>query len=105
MTYYGKQCEWSNSKIVPEGMNLQMLAMAGRLDKLLKPALTQVARNKIVVDLGCGTGVLGLHALSNGASFVYFVELDPQMFRILENVLPGKIKGNNYKLINKDIGV
>jgi predicted RNA methylase len=47
---------------------------------LLKPALEQVAANNIVVDLGCGTGVLGLHALSKGSTFVYFVERDPQMF-------------------------
>ena len=103
MTYYLEHSEWMNSLVVPEGMNLDMLAMPGRLDTLLKPALTQVARGNIVVDMGCGTGVLGLHAISNGAAFVYFIERDPQMFRILENVLPGKIQGSNYKLINKDI--
>lgn len=103
MTYYLKESEWYQSVNVPEGMNLDMLAMPGRLDTLLKPALDQVAANSIVVDLGCGTGVLGLHALSKGAAFVYFIERDPQMFHILKNVLPTKIGSSNYKLINKDI--
>jgi predicted RNA methylase len=103
MTYYLKESEWYQSVVVPEGMNLDMLAMPGRLDTLLKPALEQVAANNIIVDLGCGTGVLGLHALSKGATFVYFIERDPQMFHILTNVLPNKISGSNYKLINKDI--
>jgi len=103
MTYYLKESEWYQSVNVPEGMNLDMLSVPGRLDNLLKPALDQVAENNIIVDLGCGTGVLGLHALSKGASFVYFIERDPQMFHILTNVLPNKINGSNYKLINKDI--
>lgn len=103
MTYYLEHSEWMSSLSVPEGMNLDMLAMPDRLDRLLKPALDQVAKDNIIIDLGCGTGVLGLHALSNGAKFVYFVERDTQMFHILQNVLPNKIEGTNYKLINKDI--
>ena len=103
MTYYLEHSEWMSSLSVPEGMNLDMLAMPDRLDRLLKPALDQVAKDNVIVDLGCGTGVLGLHALSNGAKFVYFIERDTQMFHILQNVLPSKIEGTNYKLINKDI--
>jgi 16S rRNA G966 N2-methylase RsmD len=77
--------------------------MEGRLDLLLKPGLDIESPGKVVVDLGCGTGVLGLYALSKGAKFVYFVEQDNQMVHILKNVLPKKIPNGNFKIIHKDI--
>ena len=39
---------------------------------------------KIVADLFCGVGSLGLEALSRGAEFVTFVEKDPKTVAILE---------------------
>ncbi len=39
---------------------------------------------KIVADLFCGVGSLGLEALSRGAEFVTFVEKDPKIIAILE---------------------
>jgi len=39
---------------------------------------------KIVADLFCGVGSLGLEALSRGAKFVCFVEQDPKVAEILE---------------------
>jgi 16S rRNA (guanine966-N2)-methyltransferase len=39
---------------------------------------------KIVVDLFCGVGSLGLEALSRGAEFVIFVEQDPKVTEVLE---------------------
>jgi 16S rRNA (guanine966-N2)-methyltransferase len=41
-------------------------------------------KNKIVADLFCGVGSLGLEALSRGAEFVCFVEQDPKVAAILE---------------------
>jgi 16S rRNA (guanine966-N2)-methyltransferase len=38
---------------------------------------------KIVADLFCGVGSLGLEALSRGAEFVTFVEKDPKIIAIL----------------------
>ena len=104
MTYYLQHSDWMNSEYVPEGMNLSMLnSMPHRLGQLLQPALLRKCEDKIVIDLGAGTGTLGLFALTNGAKFVYFVEKDPQMFHILANVLPNKLDSTKYKLINKDI--
>jgi len=40
--------------------------------------------DKIVSDLFCGVGSLGLEALSRGAEFVTFVENDPKVITILE---------------------
>lgn len=103
MTYYLSQSDWMNAMSVPEGMNLDMINMSNRLDLLLKPSLIKNAKGNIVIDLGCGTGVLGLYALEHGAEFVYFVEQDPQMIHILENVLSKKIDQRKYKIIGKDI--
>ena len=103
MTYYLKKSEWMNSIIIPEGMNVDMLNMEGRLDLILKPGLDAECPGKTVIDMGCGTGVLGIYALSKGAEFVYFVEQDDQMVYILENILPNKVDPNKYKIIHKDI--
>ena len=43
-----------------------------------------VAAGKMVADLFCGVGSLGLEALSRGAEFVTFVEKDPKIIEILE---------------------
>lgn len=104
MTYYLNESEWMDSTSIPEGMNLDMLnTVSNRLEQLLKPALQKQCKDSIVIDLGAGTGVLGLFALESGAKFVYFVERDPQMFHILENVISKKLLSSQYKLINKDI--
>jgi SAM-dependent methyltransferase len=103
MTYYLKESEWYQSVNVPEGMNLDMMNMPNRLTQLLIPAIDQLESGKVFIDLGCGTGALGLHALKNGAKFVYFVEKDTQMFHIIKNLLPKKIDSDKFKLINKDI--
>ena len=39
---------------------------------------------KIVADLFCGVGSLGLEALSRGAKFVIFVEQDPKVSEVLK---------------------
>ena len=104
MTYYLNESEWMNSRYVPEGMNLDMLNnLDSRLNALLIPAIRNSVYDKIVIDLGCGTGILGLNAINCGAKFVYLVERDPHMFHILENVISKKLSASQYKLINKDI--
>lgn len=103
MTYYLKESDWYHSLIVPEGMNIDMINQSSRLTEILLPAIDQIEPGEIFIDMGCGTGALGLHALKKGAKFVYFVEQDAQMFHILANVLPKKLDPSTFKLINKDI--
>lgn len=86
---------------LPEGMNLKMVDDDLRLNLAVKPALKNICANKIVIDLGCGTGILGLYALENGAKFVYFVEQDAYMIDILRNSLPKIIDPSRFKIIHK----
>jgi len=51
---------------------------------------------KMVADLFCGVGSLGLEALSRGAGFVTFVEKDPKVIAILEkNIEKAKYAGES----------
>lgn len=103
MTYYLQNSDWLTSPNIPEGMNLGMINSPNRLELLLKVELKKKAADNIVIDLGAGTGILGMYALEYGASFVYFVEQSSEMCYILENVLPKKLDSTKYKIINKDI--
>jgi len=103
MTYYLNHSEWYSTKYIPEGMNVDMVNNDHRTQQLLMPAITKSAKDKVFIDLGCGTGMLGLHALKHGAKFVYFVEQDVQMCHILENVFKNKLDPDKYKIISKEI--
>lgn len=62
--------------------------------------------DKIIADLGAGTGILGIGALLLGAKFVYFIEKDKKAIEILKENL-NNIKQNNefgeYEVINSEI--
>jgi SAM-dependent methyltransferase len=103
MTYYLEKSIWYCQTDIPEGMNLQMLNDQHRLDVLLGPSIVEQSAGQTVIDLGCGTGLLGLTAIQQGAEFVYFVERDPQMFYILQSTLPNLLQPHQYCLINSDI--
>ncbi len=59
--------------------------------------------DKIIADLGAGTGILGIGALLLGAKFVYFIEKDKKAIEILENNLKNLNIEDNFEIINKDI--
>ena len=63
---------------------------------------------KVVVDLGCGTGFLGIGALINNAKMVYFLDLDENALKTLAKNIKYieqnyDIKLSNYKIIRTDI--
>jgi|SRR3989338_2640685 len=57
-------------------------------------------KGKIVADLGCGNGILGIGALILGAKFVYFLELDKDALKICRENLKAF---DNFKVINSDV--
>jgi len=58
--------------------------------------------DRIIADLGCGTGTLGIGALLLGAKKVYFVEKDKRVIEILKENL-NDFDFGNYEIINKDV--
>lgn len=57
-----------------------------------------------VVDLFCGTGNLGLEALSRGAAHVVFVEKNPQSLKITkQNIEKLKIPSSDYTIIQMNV--
>lgn len=84
-------------------MNLDMINDESRLRLCIFPAIDRIPKNKIVLDIGCGTGLIGMYALAAGAKFVYFLEQDPQMLHILHNTLPKILPSARYTIISKDI--
>ncbi len=62
----------------------------------------QDIKNKVIADLGCGNGILGIGALLLGAKFVYFLDIDEDALKVcLENIKNLGFK--NYKMINSDV--
>lgn len=57
-----------------------------------------------VADLFCGTGNLGIEALSRDASFCTFVEKNPKSLTITrQNLEKLKVPSQDYKIINMDV--
>lgn len=53
---------------------------------------SQDIRNKIVIDYGCGSGILAVAALLLGAKYVYAIDIDPQaMTATLANAEKNKV--------------
>lgn len=62
--------------------------------------------DKVVADLGAGTGVLGISALLLGAKKVYFLEKDPDAIKILKenlDLLENIETPTHYEIIQADV--
>ena len=60
---------------------------------------------KVIVDLGCGTGLLGIAALALGASLVYFTDIDKEALKIAKenlNFIDDKLQ-KKAKFIQSDV--
>lgn len=58
--------------------------LLSRIRKSLFDILGDAIRGKNFLDLYAGTGAVGIEALSRGAKKVFFVEIDPQCVKIIE---------------------
>ncbi len=69
--------------------------------------LNKDIKNKVIADLGSGTGIFGLGALLLGAKKVYFIEIDKEALKLAKQnkkYLEEKLnKKFNVTFINKDI--
>jgi predicted RNA methylase len=91
------------SKLVP----LKNIKICGYLSMLndevrnrfYSDALQKHAKDKVVLDMGTGTGILAYYALSFGAKFVYCVEQNPDMAQVAQSVLEKKFSKDKFKVV------
>lgn len=69
-------------------------------NKFYSDALQKHAKDKVVLDMGTGTGILAYYALLFGAKFVYCVERCSDMAQIAQSVLEKKFSKDRFKVIN-----
>ncbi len=63
-------------------------------------ALKKYAKDKVVIDVGTGTGILAAYALEHGAKFVYAVEGNRNSANMAQNVLGKCFDQSRFKVIN-----
>ena len=68
--------EYKGRKLLPPPGRAQTRPITGSVKKSLFDMLGVRLVDAIVVDLYCGTGTIGLEALSRGAARCYFAERD-----------------------------
>ncbi|CAK8719253.1 Methyltransferase small domain-containing protein [Candidatus Electronema halotolerans] len=56
---------------------------------------------RCLLDIGCGSGIVGLYALLNGSGFVYFNDLQKDAIRLTQrNLQRHRIPESAYRLLN-----
>ncbi|HLL54311.1 MAG TPA: methyltransferase domain-containing protein [Myxococcaceae bacterium] len=85
--------EWNvESHVLMLDDQLRMAAYSAAIAETVKPG-------DVVLDLGTGTGILGLLALRNGASRVYGVDLNPDILALAEKRLRNAGYGDRFTAI------
>lgn len=73
----------------------------------VKESLFNILKNEIegarVLDLFCGTGNLGIEALSRGAAEVLFVDLHPKSLSILKQNIEKLQVDEPHRILRKDV--
>ena len=59
-------------------------------------------KDSICLDLFCGSGNLGIEAISNGSKLCYFVDNNPKAIKVTQDNLTNFNIKNNAKLLNFD---
>lgn len=78
---------WSGRKLLPPSRQAETRPITAAAKKSLFGILRPRLAGATVLDLYCGTGTLGLEAMSNGASYCCFADRDPRVVeRLLRNI-------------------
>lgn len=86
----------------PDLINHSTLVNDKLRNKFYKDAIDKSVKDKVVLDVGSGTGLLSFYALAAGAKFVYAVEIDPQRAAITQVLLQANFDKSRFKVLNID---
>lgn len=71
-------------------------------NSFFQQALQQTAQDRVVLDVGTGTGLLAAYALQAGARFVYAVERDEHYASMAQDVLGALFDASRFQVIHAD---
>lgn len=69
-------------------------------NEFYKDAIDKSVKDKIVLDMGSGTGLLSFYALDAGAKFVYAVETSTDRCAITQTLLQANFDSSRFKVLN-----
>lgn len=69
-------------------------------NQFYKNAIDKSVKDKVVLDMGSGTGLLSFYALDAGAKFVYAVETNPNRCAITQTLLQANFDTSRFKVLN-----
>lgn len=78
-----------------------MLNDLGR-NSFFKSAIEKVVKDKIVLDVGCGTGILSWYALKAGAKHVYAIDRSKDAVDYTKELLKKKFSKDQYTVLSGD---
>jgi len=91
-------------KKLSAGSDLSIRPITNRLKEIIFSVLNDFFYDQMVLDLFCGSGSLGIEALSRGAGHVTFVEKEDSSIRVLKNNINSlKIDIDLIKIIRSDV--
>ena len=94
--------KWSGRQLKHSGRS-PVRPTSGRVKEMLFNILAQKIVGSHVIDLCCGTGSLGIEALSRGAAFVSFVDISPDSLKsTASNLNVCTVDTDNHKLYRSD---
>lgn len=60
-------------------------------------------KNKVILDAGCGVGIMGQYAYAQGAKHIVQVDIDPEKIALLQTVNSKLSEANKFTLIEADL--
>ena len=91
------------AKTYSEHVNIYSHMLSDRSrNQFFKTQIDRVAKNKVVLDVGTGTGLMAFYALKAGARFVYAVERWPGSASVAERVLSANFDKSRFKVLQCD---